>query len=393
MFFNLFNRANRKKNLLLLYLLGGILAVANALPAYIQSNFLGQILSVSWISIFFAGANFVTIFAILYFPRLIKKIGNLASTEIILAVFILSLLWMSLAIHPAAIFVAFIILSVASNLIWINMDILVESFSKDSSTGVTRTIYLTAINLGWIIAPSLSSYLVDRGDYYWVYIAAAICLVPFLVILIKKRRQLKDRKRVKSVPIVDTVKKLWSNKNLRGIFFIGLLLHLFFSSAVVYIPLYLHQNLGFEWSVLGIMFSVMLIPFILFEIPAGWLADKYYGEKEILSIGIFIITTSLFLFFALTSVNPWLWGGLLFFSRVGAALVEAMRESYFFKLVSAKDVPLINFVRITTPLGYLLGTLLAILVVSFYPLEYLFLFVSLIMTTGFLFIYILKDSR
>lgn len=393
MFFNLFHRADRKKNLLLLYLLGAILAVANALPAYIQSNFLGQILSLSWVSIFFASANFVTIFAIIYFPKLIKRIGNLASTEIILAVFILSLLWMSLAIHPAAIFIAFIILSVASNLIWINMDILVESFSKNSSTGVTRTIFLTAINLGWIIAPSLSSYLVNRGDYYWVYLAAAVCLIPFLAILIKKRRQLKDGKRIKSIPVSETINKLWSNKSLRGIFFIGLLLHLFFSSAVVYIPLYLHQSLGFDWSVLGIMFSVMLIPFILFEIPAGWLADKYYGEKEILTIGLFIIAASLFFFFALTSVNPWLWGALLFFSRVGAALVEAMRDSYFFKLVSAKDVPLINFSRITAPLGYLLGTLLAILVISFYPLEYLFLFVSLIMTTGFLFIYILKDSR
>lgn len=393
MFFGLYKRVNKKKNLLILYFLGTILAVANALPTYIQSNFLGNFLSLSWVSIFFASANFITVFAIIFFPKVIRKIGNIAATEIVLFLFIFSLLGMSIANQPATIFLAFILLSVASNLIWINMDILVESFSDNASTGLTRTIYFTAINLGWIVAPTMSSYLIQKGDYYWVFIAAAICLVPFLVILIKNRCQLDNKRRYPDKSIPETAKKIWKNPNLRGIFMVALLLNLFFSSAVIYIPLYLHQYLGFDWSVLGIMFSVMLIPFILFEIPAGWLADKYWGEKEILSVGIGIIALALFLFFAIKTPNPWIWGGLLFLSRVGAALVEAMRESYFFKIVSAKDVNYINFFRATAPLGYLLGTTLAGVIILFYPIEYLFLFVSIIMTTGFLFIYSIKDSR
>jgi len=393
MLLKIFNRVNKRKNLVLLYLLGLILAIANALPAYIQSNFLGQIFSLSWVSIFFASANLITVFAIIFFPKLIKKIGNIASTEIILFLFIFSLLGMSLANHAIVIFIAFILLSVTSNLIWINMDILVESFSDDTSTGLTRTIYFTAINLGWIIASSLSSYLIEIGDYYWVFIAAAICLVPFMAILIKNRHRLRDRGRYRTHPILPTMKKLWKKPNLRSIFFIALLLNLFFSSAVVYIPVYLHQNLGFDWSVLGIMFSIMLVPFIIFEIPAGWLADKYWGEKEIMGTGLAIIIIALFLFFVVREADPWLWGGLLFFSRVGASLVEAMRESYFFKIVSAKDVQYINFFRTTAPLGYLLGTILAIIIIYFYPLQYLFLFIALIMTSGFLFLHTIKDSK
>ena len=393
MLFSIFHRQNRKTSLLLLYFLGTILAIANALPAYIQSNFLGTIFSLSWVSIFFFSANFITVFAIVFFPEMIRKIGNLASTEIILLLFIFSLLGMSLANNPATIFISFILLSVSSNLIWINMDILVESFSKNSSTGLTRTIYFTAINLGWIIAPSLSSYLINKGDYYWVFITAALFLVPFLTILIKKRRQLQDKQRYQTGNIIKLIKKMWNNRNLRGIFFIALLLNLFFSSAVIYIPIYLHQNLSFGWDTLGIMFSVMLIPFVLFEIPAGWLADKYLGEKEILSVGLGIIILALFLFFAVKGNNPWIWGGVLFFSRIGAALVEAMRESYFFKIVSAKDIDYINLFRTTAPLGYLAGTAMAGIILNFYPLEYLFLFIAFIMTSGFLFIYTLKDSR
>ena len=92
MLLKIFNRVNKRKNLVLLYLLGLILAIANDLPAYIQSNFLGQIFSLSWVSIFFASANLITVFAIIFFPKLIKKIGNIASTEIILFLFIFSLL-------------------------------------------------------------------------------------------------------------------------------------------------------------------------------------------------------------------------------------------------------------------------------------------------------------
>jgi len=386
-----FHKKN-KRRLTLLYLLGTILAIANALPTYIQSNFLGTMFSISWVSIFFAGANFITIIAILFFPRLIQKLGNIVTTQIVLIVFIASLLGMSFASTPLSVFVVFILLSVSSNLIWINMDILVENFSDNATTGITRTIYFTAINLGWIISPTLSSYIIGKGDYYWVFIIAAIFLIPFLVLLIKNKKLVKCNENYKTKSIKQSFRALWNNKNLRGIFFVAFLLNIFFSSAVVYIPIYLHQTLGFSWNVLGVMFSVMLLPFIIFEIPAGWLADKYIGEKEILTTGITIIIIALLLFFSVKELNVWIWGGMLFFSRVGASLVEAMRETYFFKIVDAKDVSYINFFRITAPLGYLVGVILAGFIIAFYPLEYLFLFVSLIMSSAYFFIYSIKDT-
>ncbi|MDD2681117.1 MAG: MFS transporter [Patescibacteria group bacterium] len=383
---------NNKKSLTLLYLLGTILAVANALPTYIQSSFLATTLSISWVSVFFAGANFITIISILFFPRLIKKLGNIITTQFILVIFIFSLLGMSLASGPVSLFVAFLMLSVSSNLIWINMDILVENFSDNATTGITRTIYFTAINLGWIIAPTLSSYIINNGGYYWVFIAAAACLVPFLIILIKNKAMIRYNEEYQAKSIKQSFKALWNNKNLRGIFFIAFLLNIFISSAVVYIPFYLHNNLGFDWSTLGIMFSVMLLPFIIFEIPAGWLADKYLGEKEIMTTGITIIIIALILFFSVKELNPWIWGGILFFSRIGASLVEAMRETYFFKIVDAQDVSYINFFRITAPLGILVGTIVAGIIINFYPLEYLFLFVALIMSSAYVFIYSIKDT-
>jgi len=379
--------------LLTLYFLGLLLAVSNALPAYLQSNFLEQFVSLNLVSLFFVVANLLTVIMIVFFPQLIKKMTNYFLTKVILIVYATSLLGLTLATNAGAAFLSIVLFSIASNLLWINMDVLVENFSLNNSTGRTRTIYFTFINLGWIASPLLASYLISQGGYTLTFLIAAALVIPFFLLFLYQGRKLKDQVKYSKEKIGATIKKMWRNKNLRGIFFVALLLQLFYSSAVVYIPIYLHQNLGLDWGILGILFSIMLIPFIILEIPAGIIADKYLGEKEIMFVGIFVLTASLFLFYSIETPTIWLWGAVLFASRVGASLVEAMRESYFFKIVDAKDVSYINIFRITAPLGYIIGPGLAILITSFFPLNYLFLGLAIIMLSGFGFIASIKDTR
>lgn len=382
-----------KKQLIILYFLGLLLAVSSALPAYIQSNFLGQFVSISMVSLFFILANFLSVIAILFFPSLIKKLSNYFLTKIILVLYAASLLGLSIASHPAAALISIILFSITSNLIWINMDILVESFSLNSSTGRTRTIYFTFINAGWIISPTLTTYLIGKGTYTLSFLVAAALSVPLFLIFLYQGRNLKDKVQYQKENLVATFKKMWKNKNVRGIFFVSVLIQLFYSSAVLYIPLHLVQDLGMSWKVLGPIFSVMLIPFLILEIPAGIVADKYLGEKELLFSGFFILVISLFMFYYIKTPDAWIWMVVLFSSRVGAALIDAMKETYFFKIVDVEDVGCINIFRTATPLAYILGSGLAIITLIFFPLNYLFLILSLIMLLGFFFIGSLKDTK
>lgn len=388
-------KTNFKKrlSLIILYFIGLVLAISAALPAYIQSNFLNEFVSLETLSLFFISANALTIFCIFYFPRLIKKLSNFFLTKVVLVVHAVALLGLVVAHDALSAFLATILFTISTNLLWINMDVLIETFSSNSSTGRTRTIYFTFINLGWVIAPSLSSYLIKLGDYQLSFLVAAALAVPVFLVFLYQGRRLKDRVSYSQEPVRAVVKNSWKNKNLRGIFFVALLLQLFYSTAVVYVPVYLHQTIGLGWESLGLIFSIMLVPFLLFEIPAGYVADKYIGEKEILFSGFIILTISLFLFFYLKTNSFWVWATVLFVSRIGAALIEAMRESYFFKLVDAKDVSYINIFRTASPLGYILGPGLAMLILAFFPLNFLFLIVSFIMLAGLLFVFNLKDSR
>lgn len=382
-----------RQSLTILYFLGLLLAVSTALPAYTQSNFLEELVSFQMISVFFVAANFLTVFAIAFFPKIIQELTNYFSAKAVIVLYGASLLGLAATTSAGLAFMFIVLLTITSNLIWINMDVLLESFSTDKITGRIRTIYFTFINAGWILSPLLTSFLIGKGEYSLTFLVAGALVIPFFLIFIKTSGKLETNLNYRRINFRTVIKKTWQNKNLRNIFFIALLLQLFYSCAVVYVPLYLHQNLQIDWGTLGIIFSIMLIPFILFEIPAGVAADKYLGEKEILASGIAILVISLFLFFYIKVPTAWVWALVLFLSRVGAALVEAMRETYFFKQVDAKDIGYINLFRITGPLGYIIGPGLAILILAFFPLNYLFLALSLIMLTGFWFVAGLKDTK
>lgn len=389
---NLKNKSNLARQQIT-YTMGFILAVSTALPAYIQSSFLAQYINLELISLFFVINNVITAIAIIFFPRFIKKLSNYCSTKLTIGIHGLALLGLATITNPVLVVILFLLFTVTANLLWINMDILLEAASANNKTGQIRTMYLTLTNIGWILVPIFSAYLVKTGNYTLPFLISAALIIPVFFILLIKKGNLKISKKYKQEKIGKSVKKLWANSDLRGIFIVATLLQLFYSGAVLYMPLYLNQNLGIPWSDLGWMFAVMLLPFAIFEIPAGYLADKYFGEKEIMSIGLFIILVSLILFFFIETSTLWIWAAALFMSRIGAALVESMRDTYFFKKVDASDIGYINLFRITGPLGYILGSATALLFLLFLPLNYIFLIFAAIMVPGFYYIGSIKDTK
>ncbi len=112
------------------------------------------------------------------------------------------------------------------------------------------------------------------------------------------------------------------------------------------------------------MLSIALLPFVLFEIPVGKLADNWCGEKEFMTLGLFILGTTLLIMPFLKIPNLIAWAVLLFISRVGASFIEISSESYFFKQVGTRDLGLVSIFRMTWPLAFIIGPLLAILSIN-----------------------------
>ena len=76
------------------------------------------------------------------------------------------------------------------------------------------------------------------------------------------------------------------------------------------------------------------------------------------------------------------WALILFATRVGAATVEIMKETYLFKKISADDLDVLSLSRLTTPLALIIAPLSASIFLLFFPFRFIFLALSIIVALG-----------
>jgi len=95
----------------------------------------------------------------------------------------------------------------------------------------------------------------------------------------------------------------------------------------------------------------------------------------------------------LTSHAFWIWGLVLFATRVGASAVEIASESYFFKHINAQDSEIISIFRIISPLAYSVAPLMASLALIIIDIRFLFLTLGIFMLLGLKYSLTLKDTR
>lgn len=386
-------KITKTKKINYLIFIAFIWAITIALIAYAQTTFLNSFFSLETVSLIIFISNLAAFILMNQYPNIIAKYSNFKTTLAVFFIEILSLLIFILTNNNILIFFAFITYAVIINITYINFDIFLEAQSSDKQTGRIRGLYYTIYNIGWVISPFISGLIIANFGFNQLFLAVIILILPILLLLNKYFSHDLNHYAKKHFKILDAVKRLLKRKNLEKIFYIAFLLQFFYAVMVLYIPIYLNQTLGIGWEALGIIFSVMLIPFILIEYPAGWLADKLWGEKEMLTAGIVItILASLAIFFINSSYWP-AWALILFFSRIGASLIEIMRDSYFFKKVSAKDLELINAFRSTMPLAYITVPLISAVIIHYLPIQFVFIGLAIVMTTGLYFSLTLKDTK
>ena len=378
--------------LLTIYLVSFFFTLHAAIPVYINSSFLATLISEKYVGLLYGSASLLTIFALVLIPKLLRFIGDYFATLLFIILEISALIGISASESTPLTIALFIISSILISLIAFDFDLIVEGFSKNTLTGSIRGLYLTSANVAWVAAPFLASILLGGARYWLIYLVSGAILIPGLLIFAGRLEQFKDPL-YRTIHFTKTLFSVWNNRNLRGIFFLSFLLQFFFTLMVIYTPIYLHDHIGFEWSELGPIFSIMLIPFLLLEAPLGRIADKYLGEQELLIAGFSIMALATGAMYFITTHSFLLWAGVLFLTRVGAAMVEVMAETYFFKKVDGGDASIVGLNRTVRPFAGVLGPLLASGLLIFISLPSLFLALGGLMLFGIPLALALKDTR
>lgn len=360
--------------------LGNFFASAHfVLIIYIITPYLATFMPDSVTGLVVSLGALVTLSVFPLMPQLVRKHGPQRLAVFFGLVEALVLFWLALSpsAFPAALLVA--LACATTPLVDYQLDLLLEAtIAKEGTTGRIRTMFLTAGNVAVVFSPLIAGLLLDSTEQYWrVFAVAGASLIPFIGLLLVRR--LPHGKPPTIISLAEAYVCAMKDKDLRNVVLAHGTLQFFYHIAPLYIPLYLHHVLGIPWQQLGWLFMIMLLPFVLLEYPAGWLADNKWGDQELLLAGVALMASA-FAAFSLVDMNTTMLviGILLVMNRAGAALVEAMTEGHFFRRVSESDAATVSIFRMTRPIAALIAPIVGsiILAVSSYGM--------LFVITGFL---------
>ena len=155
-----------------------------------------------------------------------------------------------------------------------------------------------------------------------------------------------------------------TNRHMLAVTIINFILQFFYAWMVVYTPIYLFVHIGLSWSQIGIIFAVMLSPFVIFNLPIGILIDKYhFSKKTLLYIGFTIIS-----------------------------IIETTSEIYFFSHVREEESHLLSVFRDMVPVAYIIAPIISTVIFVFLPFKYLFAVLAVILLSGLYYIPHLKHN-
>lgn len=230
-------------------------------------------------------------------------------------------------------FIVHFILQVLLN---ISLNIFIENFTIHTKVGSVRGLFLAVFNLAVLVSPFIGGLILKHYSFTTLYIVAASMLIPYLFFLHTYLKHMKEPA-YHQIDLFGAARVAFRNKNLRAAIIGELVVSSFYATMVIYSPLYL-TSIGIPLtSYMMIILPLALIPLVVLPYELGYLADKKFGEKEMLIIGLLILTVTTFLFVVITTKALWVWVLLLLVSRIGASFVETMSFSYYFKKVGAED--------------------------------------------------------
>ncbi len=376
----------------LLYVSSFVLSFHLFFVVYMNSSFLSTFVDERLVGSIYIISSAISIPALIYIARLLRLVGNYKT--LLALTFVEFFIFLGLAFSQSFYTAVplFILHAVTFPLILFNFDVFLEGYTKqEGETGAVRGTFLTVVNMALILAPLVSGLMLTNGDYWKIYLTSALFLIPFLMII----RSFKDFKdpEYHRIRIRGTLRCIIEHKNLYNILMSQFIMRFFFSWMVIYMPIYLHAHIGFSWAEIGFITAIMLLPFVLLEYPAGKIADKYLGEKELLITGFLIAGVFTFLLAFITANTFIVWAMLLLITRIGASLIEIMSESYFFKHVNATDNNTIGFFRITRPVAYVAGPAVGTLALLFMDIQHIWVVLGLVTLAGIFFAFRIEDTR
>lgn len=224
-------------------------------------------------------------------------------------------------------------------IIVVSLALMVRDFTASKNLGRTEGVYYFFSNIGWLIGPVVGGFVNKYLGQELVFALAGGCFMLAMFYImhhhIIKRNPVLSLPHIQKKRIVteNRFKVYFRNKGRVGAYFVSIAMFMLNSMIAITVPLFI-LHAGYGSDVTGLVLSFSIIPFLIFEVPVGYYADKY-GLKKPIAAGFFIIAVSSFLI----KFSPLFILSALFITlaHVGSSFIEPIRDMYFFKNVDPTE--------------------------------------------------------
>jgi MFS family permease len=360
---------------------------------YINSSFLAQFFSGATVGYLYIGGSILSMSILFNAHRILRRIGNFKFLLTLVSLQLLALFTLALSSSPILAVVAFMAQQAINPAILYCLDIILDTYSTKETQGRSRGIFLTILNAPPLLATLITGFILTGNNFNDIYLLSALFLIPLLLITFFQFKNFTDP-HYKKIELSKVISRFKSNPSVRDIFIDNIVLQVFYSIMTIYLPLYLQQAAGFSLSQIAIMFSFMLLPFVIFQLPVGKIADERLGEKEFIICGFILMAISIATLGWIQTSTMWVWIAILVATRIGAAVVEITTESYFFKHVEPTDADMIGVFRMAHGIAFILTPLVGALVLYYVELQNIFIIGAIfILIVGLRYAFDLVDTK
>lgn len=314
-------------------------------------------------------------------PHLIKFLGNRKTVGLSILLALVSLLGISFANNSIVVALSFILFFASQILISFGFDVFFEHNTLKDNAIRARGMVVSLQHIGRMLGPMLAAIITYNLGLRAPYQVSFLLLVISGLTLYFATTKFKD-KEYPVASFLSSIKKIIKRPDLKKPLSSVLLLHIFYALMVAFVPIYLSDIIGIDAKSLGIMFTIMLIPFVVLGYPVGKILDTGISGRRVAQIGLVLMTLATLSFPFVKTQSVLIWVIILLISRIGAVVLETAGEGIFFRNIEEQDTELLGIMRDMQPVGYFIASLVGVIVLSIGTITHIFYVIGAILIVG-----------
>lgn len=238
-----------------------VVSLQYALIIYSESTYLSKYLGSENIWIVYSAASLFSILLSLSTPVLLKNFKTTSVTKFALLLAFLNLLFLPYYTHGAFIIPAAILFTVLAEFLLLIPSIMLEHFSKSSTTGGLRGIFIAAQSGAYVLAPFLTSVIIRNFGIENMFSFGAIIILIASLFFYYTIYDL-PKINLGNKDLYGSFEKIFKNHDIRNILIAQIGLSTFYCTLLIYAPFKMAE-VGIDITkYLGIILPLALLNFI-----------------------------------------------------------------------------------------------------------------------------------